>query len=71
MLGRAGYLNTYDVLWSDTVVFSGRALEETTGLPVEWAPGPYDVSDDDFIRDDDSVGDAGAVAGVGLGGGSA
>ena len=71
VLGRAGYLNTYDVLWSDTVVFSGRALEETTGLPVDWAPGPYDVSDDDFIRDDDSVGDAGAVAGVGLGGGSA
>lgn len=26
MLGRAGRLNAYDVLWSDTVVFSGSAL---------------------------------------------
>lgn len=65
VLGRAGYLNTYDVLWSDTVVFSARALEETTGLPVEWAPGPYDASDDDFVRE------ASPTAGVGHGGGAA
>lgn len=26
ILGRAGHLNAYDVLWSDTVVFSGSAL---------------------------------------------
>ncbi|MDE0289915.1 MAG: 50S ribosomal protein L4 [bacterium] len=54
VLGRAGRLNTYDILWSDTVVFSGRALEETTGLPVETLPGPYDVSEDDFVRVDDA-----------------
>ena len=58
LLGRAGRLNTYDVLWSDTVVFSGRALEETTGLPVETMPGPYDVSEDDFVRVDDGGADA-------------
>ncbi len=49
VLGRSGYLNTYDVLWSDTVVFTGRALEDTSGTPVETFPGPYDPSDDDFI----------------------
>ena len=55
VLGRAGYLNTYDVLRSDTVVFSGLALEKTTGMPAEPLPGPFDVSDDDFIREDDFV----------------
>ena len=53
VLGRAGHLNTYDVLWSDTVVFSGRALEQATGLPVEALPGHYDVSEDDFVRVDE------------------
>lgn len=36
MLGRAGRLNAYDVLWSDTVVFSGSALafpEPADSLP--------------------------------------
>ena len=35
VLGRGGYLNTYDVLWSDTVIFSGKALEQATGAPFE------------------------------------
>ena len=67
VLGRAGYLNAYDVLWSDTVVFSSRALEQTTGRPTDPVPGPYDVSDDDFIRVDDLVGEAEPV---GRGGGT-
>ena len=58
LLGRAGYLNTYDILWSDTVVFSGRALEKTTGLPVESLPGRYDVSEDDFVRVDENEADS-------------
>ena len=58
VVGRAGRLNTYDVLWSDTVVFSGRALEGTTGLPVETLPGPYDVSEDDFVRVDEDEADS-------------
>ena len=63
ILGRAGYLNAYDVLWSDTVVFSGRAMGLTVGTPADTIPGPYDVSDDDFVRED-------AVGSVGYGGGT-
>ena len=55
VLGRAGYLNTYDVLWSDTVILSARALEVLTGLPAEKAAGPFDVTDEDFIKEDDLV----------------
>ena len=58
LLSRAGHLTTYDVLWSDTVVFSGRALEETTGLPFETLPGPYDVSEGDFVRVDEAEEDS-------------
>ena len=65
VLGHPGRLNTYDVLRSDTVVFSRHALEETTGLPLETVPGPYDVSEDDFVMVDD------APAAAGLGGGGA
>ena len=65
VVGRAGHLNTYDVLWSDTVVFSGRALEQATRLPVETLPGPYDVSDDDFVRlDEDEAGSLPAPQGA-------
>ena len=48
VLCRAGRLNTYDVLWSDTVVFSRRALELTTGGPVEPIPaaGPAEDAED-------------------------
>ena len=55
VLGRAGYLNTYEVLRSDAVVFSRRALEGTIGQDLQTMPGPYDVTDDDFVR----VGDDG------------
>ena len=64
VLGHPGQLNAYDVLWSDTVVFSRLALEETTGLPLETVPGPYDISDDDFVMVDEAAG----VAGPGGGG---
>lgn len=60
VLCRAGRMNAYDVLWSDTVVFSRQALEETAGLPVEAMPGPYDVSDDDFVMVERSADVAGA-----------
>jgi len=48
VLCRAGRLNTYDVLWSDTVVFSRRALELTVGGPVEPLPaaGPEEEAED-------------------------
>lgn len=53
VLGHPGRLNTYDVLWSDTVVFSRQALEATTGSVVETVPGPYDVTDEDFVKVDE------------------
>ncbi|MCY4369516.1 MAG: 50S ribosomal protein L4 [bacterium] len=65
VLANPGHLNTYDVLWSDTIVFSRSALEETTGLPVETVPGPFDVSEDDFVMVDEVPGERG------LGGGGA
>ena len=54
VLGRAGYLNTYDVLWSETVVFSRRALEQTTGAPVETAPSaePARQGEDDHMEEE-------------------
>ena len=45
ILCKAGQLNTYDVLWSDTVLFSNSALAQTSGTS-------FDVSDSDFVRDD-------------------
>lgn len=62
VLGNPGRLNTYDVLWSDTVVFSRQALEETTGLPLETVPGPYDVSEDDFVMIEEAAGPGGGGA---------
>ena len=70
VLARAGYLNAYDVLRSDTVVFSGRALAQATGIPAEPVPGPFDVSDDDFIREDDFVMKPDPVEPAGHGGGA-
>ena len=40
-----GQLNTYDVLWADTVVFTS----DTLGMV---GVAGFDVSDDDFVRDD-------------------
>ena len=42
---RAGQLNTYDVLWSDTVLFSNEALAKASG-------SSFDVTDSDFIQED-------------------
>jgi large subunit ribosomal protein L4 len=39
-------LNTYDVLWSDTVLFTGDTLQAASGAT-------YEVTDDDFVREDD------------------
>jgi large subunit ribosomal protein L4 len=44
----AGQLNTYDVLWADTVLFTSAALEGAAG-----AAG-YEVTDSDFVPDDDA-----------------
>lgn len=40
-----GQLNTYDVLWCDTVIF-------TTDTMAMVGSGAYTVSDDDFVRDE-------------------
>lgn len=47
ILCRAGQLNTYDVLWSDTVLFSNDALAQTSG-------SSFDVSADDFVKEEDA-----------------
>ena len=39
-------LNTYDVLWADTVIFTGDAIE-LVGAKA------YEVATDDFVRDDE------------------
>jgi large subunit ribosomal protein L4 len=39
-----GQLNTYDVLWSDTVIFAKNALDAVSGRS-------YSVAKDDFIRE--------------------
>lgn len=44
----ASQLNTYDVLWADTVVFSGDAI----GMVGAKA---FEVSADDFVRDDEGA----------------
>ena len=44
ILGRAGRLNAYDVLWSDTVVFSGSALSYPEPFP---APESAAASEED------------------------
>ena len=40
-------LNTYDVVWADSIVFSAAALEAVTGGT------SYEVAPDDFVREDD------------------
>jgi large subunit ribosomal protein L4 len=44
---RIGQLNTYDVLWASTVVFTG----ETIGMV---GSGGFEVSDDDFVAEDEA-----------------
>jgi len=43
-----GQLNTYDVLWADTVVFSADTVGMVGG-------SGYDVADDDFVRDEEAA----------------
>jgi large subunit ribosomal protein L4 len=40
-------INTYDVLWADTVVFTADTLQALSGGT------SYEVADDDFVREDD------------------
>ena len=42
----SGQVNTYDVLWADTIVFTTETLDRMTG-----AAG-YDVSESDFVKDE-------------------
>jgi large subunit ribosomal protein L4 len=42
-----GQLNTYDVLWADTIVFTGDTIDMVGG-----GAASYEVSDDDFVRDE-------------------
>lgn len=44
-INEAGQLNTYDLLWADTVVFTQETLGHLVG-------SPYDVAEDDFVRED-------------------
>ncbi len=57
-VGQPGHLNTYEVLRSDTVVFSRPALEVVTGAPSESLPGPYDISPSDFLKVDEPAEEA-------------
>lgn len=41
-----GQLNTYDVLWADTIVFTGDTVGMVGGTK------EYEVADDDFVRDE-------------------
>jgi large subunit ribosomal protein L4 len=43
----AGQLNTYDVLWAETVVFTSETLGVVGG------PTSYDPAEDDFVREDE------------------
>lgn len=51
ILGRPGMLNTYDVLWAGTVVFSGLALGQASTGPDGSPSGRFDVSDEDFVME--------------------
>ena len=42
----SGQLNTYDVVWADTIVFTSETLDLVTG-----AAG-YEVSESDFVKDE-------------------
>lgn len=68
MLGRAGRLNAYDVLWSDTVVFSGSALAfpdpadslpHLPGSPDSAPPAPVDEDDREEAAEDADASDSG------------
>ncbi|MPZ53985.1 MAG: 50S ribosomal protein L4 [Acidimicrobiia bacterium] len=48
VLVEPGHLTAYDVLWSDRVVLTSSTVNRVGG-----ARGTYDVSDSDFVREDD------------------
>ena len=45
-------VNTYDVIWADTVVFTSETLDRMTGA------GGYDVSESDFVKDEPPAAEA-------------
>lgn len=51
ILGRPGMLNTYDVLWAGTVVFSGLALGQASTGPAGSQSGRFEISDEDFVME--------------------
>ena len=51
VLIRSGQINTYDVLWSDMVLFSNDALVKASGES-------FDVTDSDFVKEDAEGGGA-------------
>ncbi len=51
ILGRPGMLNTYDVLWAGTVIFSGLALGQTVAGTAGSQSGRFEISDEDFIME--------------------
>lgn len=55
ILGRPGLLNTYDVLWAGTVIFSGLALEQTSTGPAGSPAGRFEVSEEDFVMEEGVV----------------
>ncbi len=59
LVTRVDQLNTYDVMWSATVLFTSASLEALS------QGGVYDVSESDFVREDaggESAGDEGGEA---------
>lgn len=44
----SGQVNTHDLIWADTVVFTSETLGQVTG-------SGYDVSDSDFVKDEPAV----------------
>lgn len=50
-INEASQLNTYDLLWADTILFTQETLSHLVG-------SPYDVSDEDFVREDVEAADA-------------
>lgn len=56
VLLQSGQINTYDVLWSDMVLFSHDALAKASGES-------FDVTEGDFVKEDESGrGDGGIIA---------
>lgn len=45
VLNDAGQINTYDVVWADSVVFTSESLGRLTGQ------GDYSVGDEDFVKE--------------------